>query len=117
MSKVEVFGAFVCQTAEDRRKKSKKMNPMVIVRRKLHTLSVELTRKEKNGEVSFGKMSAKRDNKQDLTFSLLIFSGITMMQRYPLTAATSARPIPFAMHQIQKREKRTYLCSPMSVRL
>jgi uncharacterized membrane protein len=29
-----------------------------------------------------------------LTFSRLIFSGITMMQRYPLTAAARAIPIP-----------------------
>lgn len=28
------------------------------------------------------------------TFSMLIFSGMTMMQRYPLTAAARARPIP-----------------------
>lgn len=44
-------------------------------------------------EVGVRTISAPRALRT-FTFSLLIFSGITIMHRYPLTAPHSARPIP-----------------------
>lgn len=44
-------------------------------------------------EVGVRTISAPRALRT-FTFSLLIFSGMTIMHRYPLTAPHSARPIP-----------------------
>lgn len=38
-----------------------------------------------------------RDMHVNFTFSLLIFSGMTTIQRYPLTAAANANPIPIVL--------------------
>ena len=63
-------------------------------------------------EVGVRTISAPRARKT-ITFSALIFSGSTIMVRYPLTAPASARPIPkiafdarFIIHLMQNQQKK-----------